>query len=343
MSELQNQLQSNRRLVSVDNYDLSLRELMAMFEDETLRIPPEYQRQFVWDETRQSMLVESLFLGIPIPNIFFATNNDSSWEVVDGVQRICSLLRFVAKEEVLELLKIKNALKIVGLDKLSKLNGCEFKKLDKTIQVSFMTRALRITVLNDKSDIDVRFDLFERLNTGGVALTHQEIRNCIFRGAFNEGIKDLACDDNFKKTVAFKSGDQQNGTREEFILRFFAYYERYTRFDHSVKDFLNDYMRDNSKRVISKKMSTLFIKTFSFLAKELPNGICRGKRKITPVNLFEAISVGTALALSTGGNLKRGVLKRCLEDDALRKYTTGATNSPKVVKNRIEYVKNILL
>lgn len=165
MKTLQAQLDGERRLVSFDNYDLSVRELMAMFSEGNLYIPPEYQRQFIWDDDRQSMLVESIFLGIPIPNIFFATNPDASWEVVDGVQRLCSLFRFIGDKKVLEIIDRESPLKIRGLEKLNLLNGKQFDEIDKTLQLSFQTRPVRITVLNDKSDENVRFDLFERLNT----------------------------------------------------------------------------------------------------------------------------------------------------------------------------------
>lgn len=343
MKTLQAQLDGERRLVSFDNYDLSVRELMAMFSEGNLYIPPEYQRQFIWDDDRQSMLVESIFLGIPIPNIFFATNPDASWEVVDGVQRLCSLFRFIGDKKVLEIIDRESPLKIRGLEKLNLLNGKQFDEIDKTLQLSFQTRPVRITVLNDKSDENVRFDLFERLNTGGVSLTHQEIRNCIFRGKFNEDLKKLSGDANFNKIVKLKESEQSNGTKEEYVLRFFSYYEKYSEFDHSVKDFLNDYMSENSKKNISPKLKKLFSKTFTFLKEELPHGVCRGGRRLTPANLYEAVAVGTALALAEGSNIKRGILNDLQNSNELNKLTTGATNSRARVKGRIEFVKDALL
>jgi hypothetical protein len=95
---LQEQLDKERRLVSFDSYDLSVRQLLDMFESGEIEVPPEYQRQFIWSEARESQLVESVLLGIPIPSLFMATNSDSTWEIVDGVQRLGTLAHFLGSE-----------------------------------------------------------------------------------------------------------------------------------------------------------------------------------------------------------------------------------------------------
>ena len=128
------------------------------------------------------------------------------------------------------------------------------------------------------------------------------------------------------------------------VLRFFAFYDRYTDFDHGVTEFLNDYMGDFNDKLPAKRVVALFETTFKFLAKELPNGIVRGLRNsITPVNLFEAISVGTALAFDSTANPKKNVLKKLLNDDGLKQLTSAGTNSRRMVVGRIEYVRDKLL
>jgi uncharacterized protein with ParB-like and HNH nuclease domain len=89
---MQQQLEEQRRLVDVDNYTITVRELLTMAEKGELHRAPEYQRKFRWDEEAESRLVESLLLGLPVPNLFFATNTDGSWEVVDGLQRLSTLI-----------------------------------------------------------------------------------------------------------------------------------------------------------------------------------------------------------------------------------------------------------
>lgn len=339
---LNEQLQKERRLVSFDNYDLTVKQLVDMRVSGTIHVPPEYQRQFVWDQERESLLIESVFLGIPVPNVFMATNADSTWEVVDGVQRLGSLAHFLGKPELLTLVGKDNPLTINGLEKLSELNGCTFADLPKSLQLLFETRPLRATVLNDKSDLNVRFDLFERLNTGGISLTNQEIRNCIFRGKLNDQLKKLATNIEFSAAIRLKPVDIKNGTAEEFVLRFFAFLECYETFDHSVKDFLNDYMKDRADKSLKPASVKLFSSTFALLHSALPDGIVRGHRAITPVNLFEAMSVGTALALAHGKAPTHAKLRTLLDNVALRKLTTGGTNHKKAVTGRINYVRDAL-
>lgn len=338
VEKLQAQLQKERRLVSFDNYDISVKQLIDMRQSGAIHVPPEYQRQFVWDAARESQLVESVFLGIPVPNVFMATNEDSTWEVVDGVQRLGTLAHFVGSNELLEQIGKDSPLVIEGLEKLSELNGKRFSELPGTLQLLFETRPLRATVLNDKSDSNVRFDLFERLNTGGVLLTNQEIRNCIFRGKLNDHLKKLSKQENFVRSIRLKPSDENNGTAEELVLRFFAYLECYQQFDHSVKDFLNGYMKERASKPLKSQSVALFNKAFDFISSTLPNGIVRGNRAVTPTNLFEAVSVGCALAFKTGKTPSAQKLKSVCSGAELRKLTTGATNSRSMVSGRIELV-----
>jgi hypothetical protein len=236
------QLEQERRTVSFDTYDIAVRQLLDMVSEKAIDIAPEYQRKFVWEAQRQSEFIESVFLGIPIPSLFMATNRDSSWEVVDGVQRISSLINFCGSEDTrYRVLQLREPLTIVGLEKLTTLNGQRFVELPKSLQLAFLTRPIRVTTLNDKSDLSVRFDLFERLNSGGVKLQPQEIRNCVYRGPFNVLLKTLSQNQNFRTVVRLSDDDETNGTYEELVLRFFAFLDRYQQFGHSVLDFLNKY------------------------------------------------------------------------------------------------------
>lgn len=341
LQALQSQLEKERKLVSFDSYDLSVRQLLDMVEIGEIFVPPEYQRQFIWDPHRQSVLIESVFLGIPIPSLFMATNLDATWEVVDGVQRLGTLSHFVATLGLLEKISRTDGLEIAGLEKLDALNGFTFESLPKSVQLHFLTRPMRVTVLNDKSDLSVRFDLFERLNTGGVSLTAQEIRNCVYRGLFNDNIKTLSEYPAFRSTVKVKDNQSKNGTYEEMVLRFFAYLERYEEFDHSVKGFLNQYMKDNQNKELGKTRSDLFKTVFDKLEEGLPNGIARS-RSTTPVNLFEAMAVGAALALQHNGNLNPGRFQALLLDETLKTFTGAGSNQKRLVIGRIEHVRDAL-
>lgn len=117
------ELDQERRSVSFDSYDLAVRQAVAMIEEKQIDIAPDYQRKFVWDDVRQSQFIESVFLGIPIPPVFMATNADSTWEVVDGVQRLSTLLHFCASKDIrIDHLGSPSPLVLSGLDKLKGFN-----------------------------------------------------------------------------------------------------------------------------------------------------------------------------------------------------------------------------
>lgn len=342
IQSIQAQLDSKRKTVAFDSYDLSVRQVLEMIESGDIFVPPEYQRQFIWDVSRQSVLIESVFLGIPVPSLFMATNPDATWEVVDGVQRLGSLSHFIGGSVLLEKIQRDEALELNGLEKIDSLNGASFSELPKSVQLHFLTRPIRVTVLNDRSDLAVRFDLFERLNTGGVSLTAQEIRNCVYRGAFNESIKELAMEGEFRSIIRVRDAKSRNGTYEEMVLRFFAYLEGYDKFDHSVKEFLNDYMESRQRAAISHDERTLYAQVIRVLHQAFPNGLMRGGRGVTPVNLFEALSVGVALALRAGKAVDSNKLMDLIDDEVLRRFTGAGSNQKKFVIGRIEYVRDAL-
>lgn len=347
-SRIQEQIENNRRSVAFDSYDISIRQLYEMIQESMIDVTPEYQRHFIWDNTRQSQLIESLILGIPVPSLFMATNKDSSWEVIDGLQRLTTIVNFVGNEvSIKEINKSSNKLKLGGLDKLDSLNGYYYEDLPKSIQLMFMTRPLKVTVLNDRSDFEVRYDLFERLNTGGVTLHPQEIRNCVYLGRFKDFLERCAQNKDFLAAVKMTANSERTGNREELILKFFAYFEDRESFVHSVKEFLNEYMAKKTKTFTNEGVfESLFKDTFALINNLLPHGIVRGNRKnITPLILYEAIAIGVADILNDGKAkaITAEKLKTLLDDEDLKKLTTGATNSRNKLYERIEYVKNKLV
>jgi hypothetical protein len=340
---LSEQLDNQRRKVDFDTYDISVRQLISMFETKAIDVAPVYQRQFRWDNLKRSHLVESVFLGVPVPSLFMAANRDGTWELVDGVQRLSTLIQFAGSEEARRKLKLDAPLRLDGLDKLSASNGLTFSALPESLQLHFLHRPIKVITLSDKSDLVVRFDLFERLNTGGVALTNQEIRECIYRGRFADFLETMAKNSGFRKVVRLTQIQEKDGTREECVLRFFAFLARYKSFVHSVLEFLNTYMASASKSFDYASSERIFTRTFAQLAEALPNGIVRGNRKLTPINLFEGVAVGAALALKRISRIESRDARHWVQSAELRKCTTGATNSRAMVIARIEYCRDRFL
>ncbi len=337
MQDYVNQLDKETRKVDFDSFDISVKELVSMSDEGIIDIAPEYQRQFRWPIENQSRLIESVFLGIPVPSLFMAANKDGSWELIDGVQRLNSLIHFVGNIEQLKQFGFKSQLVLKNLDVLSEYNGATYNDLPQTLKLKFSLRPLKVTTLSDKSDLKVRFDLFERLNTGGIKLTDQEIRACVFRGQFNDFINDLASNEHFNSVVNLPVAKSNDGTKHELILKFFAYKNNRNKFDHSVVGFLNDYMAEATTTFNYKKNRATFEKTFEVLAEELPDGIKRGNRKTTPYNLFEAITIGAADALEEKLDIRGKNVSTWIDDEELTKLTSSATNSRPKLKSRIRY------
>lgn len=331
------ELSELKRKVDFNTYDISVKEIITMVSEGIINIAPEYQRQFRWKSDRQSQLIESILLGIPVPSLFMATNLDGTWEVIDGVQRLNSIIHFGGFPDARAKVQLTSQLKLHDLNKLKSFNGKYFDDLPKSIQLDFLLKPLKITTLSDKSDMDVRFDLFERLNTGGIILTNQEIRSCVYRGRFNDYLKDLAHNENFNQCVRLTSTQEADGTREEYVLRFFAFLYNYQNFEHSVVDFLNGFMSESMKRFEYNEASRIFNQTFDQLV-ALPQGITRN-RKTTPANLFEAVAVGAAFAIHEVGHIRTENVE-WMTSPELRALTTGATNTRSKVIGRIEFCRD---
>ena len=341
------QLAEQRRKVDFDTYDVTVDELVRRVQQSRIEIAPIYQRQFRWDYLRQSRLVESLLLGIPVPPLFMATNlvpgKPTQWEVVDGLQRLLTLVNFAGDDKCREAASIKDSpLRLADLDKLPTLNGMTFADLPEDIRTTLQDRPVKVIVLNDKSDLQVRFDLFERLNTGGIVLTDQEVRECVFRGPFINLLTELATSEAFRNVVRLPKASWKDGTPEDYALRFFAFLEEYETFDHSVKDFLNSFTEKAASAPNANQRRSVFLDTFAYLSAVFPNGI-KSRKGMTPVNLFEGVAVGAALALRLSPTLPVARETDWLRSPELRHLTTGATNSRPRVKGRIEYCRDKFL
>lgn len=341
------ELSEQRRKVDFDTYDVTVDELIRRVAAKRIDIAPVYQRQFRWDPKRQSRLVESVLLGIPVPPLFMATNQmegvANTWEVVDGVQRLLTLVNFTGDPETRSIAGLDmGSLTLAEMDKLPTFNGATFAFLPDDVQSTLQDRPLKVIVLNDKSDLQVRYDLFERLNTGGIRLSPHEIRECVFRGEFIDMIRTLSEHDEFTHVVKLPASKWKDGTPQDFVLRFFAFHEEYREFVHSVEDFLRDFVIKAAADSQIERRTSLFERTFSFLDQCFPDGV-KSRKGATPVNLFEGIAVGAALALDESPSIPVPHDLSWITSPELRKFTTGATNSPRRVTGRIEYCRDRFL
>lgn len=216
--------------VIIEKADRSLIQFYGWYKKGRLVIDPEWQRNQVWNNKRMSKLVESFLLDIPVPVIYLAKNNEGKYEVLDGLQRLSAVFKF-----------FDNEYKLRGLEVLRHLEGKMYVDLPIDLQYRLEEVTLRSFELSERTPNDLLFMIFERLNTGGVALNRMEIRNCIYRGSLNTAIKESAGHESFIKCVNQGNISQRMKDRE-FVLRFLAFYERtYHKCKKGLGQFLNEF------------------------------------------------------------------------------------------------------
>lgn len=182
---LANEIKVARKTVVTDGYEMSVGEIINLYKDNELIIDPVFQRLFRWDDERKTRFIESIVLGIPIPPIFVSQDENGVWELIDGLQRVSTILQLTGdlRGERADL----GPLVLNGTRFLPSLNGKRWEKsaadaddgLDQALQIEIKRSRLRVEILKSDSDATAKFELFQRLNTGGAALTEQEVRNSI--------------------------------------------------------------------------------------------------------------------------------------------------------------------
>lgn len=212
-------------------YDPPVKTLVREIADKDLIVNPPFQRRAVWDRGRKSRLIESLLLNIPVPVCFFAEDEDGRKVVVDGQQRLRAIEEFV-----------NGQYRLVGLQVLADLNRFRWTDLTPRQARLIENRVIRCIVISEKSDPNIRFEVFERLNTGVVPLTDQELRNCVYRGEFNEFLNGLSTDPSWLTLLRRREPDNRL-RHHELILRFFAFNANFPEYRPPLKRFLNDFMR----------------------------------------------------------------------------------------------------
>ena len=168
------------RKITTQAYDKSVSDIVRMIEDKDIRLDPDYQRNYVWDNKKASMLIESIILNVPIPVIYVSQEEDDSWSVIDGLQRLSSLKRF-----------FDGKFKLSGLEILSDLNKSDITTLNPKALRMLKNGLLRVIMITHDSNEEIKYDVFMRLNTGSVHLTEQELRNCLYRGSLNKFLKEV--------------------------------------------------------------------------------------------------------------------------------------------------------
>jgi len=214
-------------------YDAPVRTLITELQEKALVVNPSFQRYSVWNTAKQAKLIESLLLNIPIPVLYFAEDEDGTRVVVDGQQRLRAIEEFYS-----------GTFRLRDLEVLASLNGLRWADLSNKHANIILRRTLRCVVISATSPQTLRFEMFERLNTGGVPLNDQELRNCVFHGRLNNLLKELAINSTWRSALNLKRPDRRMDDME-LALRFFAMREILDTYRPPLKEALNNFMRAN--------------------------------------------------------------------------------------------------
>ncbi|TDF34260.1 DUF262 domain-containing protein [Delftia tsuruhatensis] len=239
VQKLQIELESAKRKVVTDGYEMSLGEIASLYKNDELIIAPSYQRLIRWDESQKTRFIESILLGLPVPPVFVFQREDGVWELIDGLQRISTALHLMG------ILKVDGVLReplvLSGTNFLPSLEGMKWasdqaddaKFFNIPLQLEIKRARIRVEILRKESDQDAKYELFQRLNTGGSKLSDQEVRNCVLvmlNENFFDWIRERSIKNEFKNTLQLTPTQQELAQDHEMVLRFVAYRrEAYTK------------------------------------------------------------------------------------------------------------------
>lgn len=343
----------SERKVLIQQYDYAVRTLVDMVMEGDLILNPDYQRLYRWEPEKASRFVESIVLNIPVPVVYFAEEGDGTFSVIDGQQRLTSLINFIKPEA-------GQALTLTGLKLRPDINNKSFNELDRTDRSAITKRPIRCIVVLNESDKALKFEVFERLNTGSSALTEQEVRNSIFHGNFNDLIKSLAQNESFLEMIALPDQHKRNMKAEELILRFFAYRELSDTTDYpgSYTEYLNNYIEQNRSHSPSKleELQKLFNDTVTEIYKHLGPGVAfrrpltrgsDGRFAHTLINgaIYESQMIAFSRLIESGAiaTIDRAkVMSAFLDDKYWSTLFQGTAKKPTAIRRTEELTRHLM-
>lgn len=251
----QMEFEPTKRKIYTERSDPPIHDLYTRYKDGDLILQPDFQRQFVWDKKKANRLIESVLLEIPLPVIYLAEEGNGKESVIDGQQRLTAFFSFIDGKYP----DGKN-FKLRGLQVFKELNGTLFVNLDKVYQKKIKKCPIRTITFKKESEKDLKFEIFERLNTGSVPLNDQELRNCVYRGPYIELLKQMSTYPDFMYLLGLESPDRRMKD-VELVLRFASFYHStYLNYKSPMRKFFNDEME--KYQYIKKKDAEELVSAF---------------------------------------------------------------------------------
>ncbi|MDR6784601.1 hypothetical protein ABIE26_003247 [Pedobacter africanus] len=345
--QLLKDIEKSRNTLQTDKLDMSFGEIMSMYEKDEIIINPEFQRLYRWTNYQKTRFIESIIIGIPIPPIFVAEDESGRWELVDGLQRLSTMLTFFG---ILKTLPEKNNWLLGDGDLIRSLENYKCTELPLKIQLNLKRASCRVEIIKWNSQYDLRFELFNRLNTGGSPLTNQEIRNSLYReisSDFNAFLKKLSNNSTFINLIAVSQEQIDELYLEELVLRFMSLYKNGKNVKSSIAQHMTEFMKNavENKSFNYGMYEQVFNKTISILA-PLGDKTFRAKSHVFSTAVFDTTMIGIAENIHLYGGAKSEKIKAKIEvvksDEKYQAMTrSGGNNSVQRVRKRLEFSKEI--
>jgi hypothetical protein len=363
MSNLLTELDQRSSEIKFEVIDFSAGELIRLHQDREINVQPAFQRMFRWTPEQQSRLIESMLLGLPIPQIVLFQREDGVLELIDGLQRVSSIIRFITgktpheSQEDQELTAV-----LVGCDILPSLNGKVFQDLEPVLQLELKRKALRAIVIRRTNDPNLRYEMFKRLNAGGSPAEAHEIRNASLRIVGPTGETFLTFLDECSKQPSFEeltdTLSEQAKHRlgsQELVLRFFALKNSTDTYKGSISDWLDDYSEAVAKGTVNFDYDherPLFNRFFATLARKIgseafvkhKNGRALGG--LAPA-YFDAVTMGVLPLVDRLERVPPERAKEILnlavghENDEFRENVGPGANAAPRLRGRIKEVRRV--
>jgi len=333
-------------LIRVKSKSMIIDTLLKRIEHEELELNPDFQRKAgLWTEEAQSKLIESLLIGVPLPAFYMDATNKNKWLVVDGLQRLFALKHFM----------IDKKLKLTGLEFLQQLEDKGYNDMKRSLLRDIEETEIIVYLIEEGTPPEVKFNVFKRINTGGLPLSTQEIRHALYQGKATEFLKELAGYKEFKQATDYRISDERMEERE-FVLRFLAFLLTPRRnLTKGLNSFLNETMvilnqkPEAELKKIAKQFKRAMWAAHQIFDNDAFRKRFRKKDRRKPINkaLFDVLSVNLALY---DDELERIIQKRerlielfmgLMNDSEFESTVSGGASDLKKVEYRFSAIENI--
>ncbi|MGN0656252.1 MAG: DUF262 domain-containing protein [Ruminiclostridium sp.] len=229
MNSLSERIKALKKEIATDSYSMSIGELINIYSEHEIDIHPKFQRLFRWSSYQKTRFIESIMLNIPIPPIFVSQNENGIWDVVDGVQRLSTIFQFVGKlkdenDNLVEGLTLEGTKSIPELEGICwESSNDASKSLPQDLKLDFKRAKIVVNIVKKESDSSAKYELFQRLNTGGSKLSEQEVRNCLMimsNPDFYDFVYKLSNNDLFIMATPLSNRMVEEQYRMELLIRY---------------------------------------------------------------------------------------------------------------------------